>query len=211
MKRMSNPTNTSNTEAAPLVWLDMEMTGLVTSTCVPLQVAIVITDANLNELDSIEITIWQPEEVLARMSPFVRNMHTENGLLEKVRASVCDLGQAQRELLSFVAQWCAVGTGVLAGNSIHTDRAFIKAYFPALDTYLHYRMVDVSSFKELVYRWYGPDALAAKVTANHTALADIRDSIQELKHYRDRWMLPRPSSVGTNPSSGSSSQSESTT
>lgn len=182
-------------DTAPLVWLDMEMTGLVTSTCVPLQVAVVITDSNLEQLDSLELTIWQPDDVLARMSPFVTKMHTDNGLLEKVRASTCDLGQAQRELLAFVANWCTVGTGVLAGNSIHTDRAFIKAYFPGLDAYLHYRMVDVTSFKEMVYRWYGPDLLRVKPPSDHTAMADIRDSIEELKYYRQQLMVP-PESLG---------------
>jgi oligoribonuclease len=175
---------------SPLIWLDMEMTGLDPSTCVPLQIAVVITDSDLQELDSSEVTIWQPEEALSRVEPFVRKMHTDNGLLERVRASEWSVAQAQREIVTVVAKWCPLGTGILAGNSIHTDRAFIKAYFPVLDGYLHYRMVDVSSIKELVVRWYGRELTFTKTSANHTALSDVRESIAELKHYRERLMRP---------------------
>jgi len=177
----------------PLVWLDMEMTGLDPDECVPLQVAVVITDANLNELDVAEATIWQPEAVLERMVPFVRQMHTDNGLLDRVRASTVDVVQAEREVMAVVSKWCPYGTGVLAGSSIHTDRTFVKAYFPTLDGYLHYRMVDVSSIKELVYRWYGRDKMFVKPASNHTALDDVRGSIAELRHYRTCVMCPTSS------------------
>lgn len=178
---------------SPLVWLDMEMTGLDPETCVPLQIAAIITDSDLQELDSAEVTIWQPEEVLARVEPFVRRMHTDNGLLERVRASDQSLAQAQRTMVALVAKWCPLGTGILAGNSIHTDRRFIKAYFPVLDGYLHYRMIDVSSIKELVHRWYGREALFTKHLQRHTALEDVRESIDELRYYRERIMRPAQS------------------
>ncbi len=181
------------TTTAPLVWLDMEMTGLDPRRCVPLQVAVVITDSDLGELDAGEVTIWQPEEVLARVEPFVRKMHTDNGLLDRVRASQHGLAQTEREVVALVAKWCPLGSGVLAGNSIHTDRRFIKAYFPLLDGYLHYRMVDVSSIKELVHRWYGRDALFHKPLQLHTALEDVRESIAELKHYRRELWRPAES------------------
>lgn len=176
--------------SSPLVWLDMEMTGLEPATCVPLQVAIVITDSGLQELDSAEVTIWQPEDVLARIEPYVRRMHTDNGLLARVRASETSLTQAERELVALVAKWCPLGSGILSGNSIHTDRRFVKAYFPVLDGFLHYRMIDVSSIKELVHRWYGRSELFTKHLQTHTALQDIRESIAELAYYRDRVMKP---------------------
>lgn len=182
----------------PLVWLDMEMTGLDPATCVPLQIAVVITDSDLNELDAGDVTIWQPEETLARIEPFVRNMHTENGLLDRVRSSDQSLAQAEREMATLVAKWCPLGTGILAGNSIHTDRRFVKAYFPLLDGYLHYRMVDVSSIKELVHRWYGRGEVFTKHLQLHTALEDVRESIAELRHYRDRVMRPVSNATNSN-------------
>jgi oligoribonuclease len=178
--------------SSPLIWLDMEMTGLEPLTCVPLQIAVVITDSRLEELDAGEVTIWQSEETLARMEPFVRRMHTDNGLLERVRASEFSVVQAEREMMTLVSRWCPFGTGILAGNSIHTDRAFIKAYFPTLHGYLHYRMVDVSSIKEMARRWYGRDALFVKELQQHTALEDARESIAELRHYRATLMAPIP-------------------
>jgi oligoribonuclease len=174
----------------PLIWLDMEMTGLDPSRCVPLQVAIVLTDPELRELDAMELAIWQPEDALMQMEPFVRRMHTDNGLLERVRASETSVAQAERAMMQLVTRRCPFGTGVLAGNSIHTDRRFLQVYFPAFDRYLHYRMVDVSSLKELALRWYGRDALFTKHLQLHTALEDVRESIDELRHYREHLMKP---------------------
>ena len=173
-----------------LVWLDMEMTGLDPEVCVPLQVAIVITTAELQELDSMELTIWQPEEQLARMQPIVRKMHTENGLTEAVRKAEVSAHEAERKMLAMIARWTKPGEGILAGNSIHQDRRFLAAYFPAVNGYLHYRMVDVSTIKELARRWYGTDVLFSKNASQHTALSDIRESIRELDHYRKAVMKP---------------------
>lgn len=167
-----------------LVWLDMEMTGLDPETDVPLQVAAIITDSELNELDSIEHTIWQPDEVLARMQPIVRNMHDANGLTKAVRASETSLLDAERKLLALLARWLKPGEGILSGSSIHQDRKFLQRYFPSVHGYLHYRMVDVSTVKELAKRWYPPEALAPKGASDHTALSDTRASIRELKHFR---------------------------
>lgn len=169
-----------------LVWLDMEMTGLEPDDCVPLQVAVVITDAALKELDALEVTIWQPSASLANMSPFVRQMHTENGLLDEVRSSSQSVEDAQRKMMEIVTKWCEYRQGVLAGNSIHADRRFLVKYFPVFEGYLHYRMVDVSSIKELARRWYGPEAMLVKGEGKHTALSDIRESIAELRHYREK-------------------------
>jgi oligoribonuclease len=167
-----------------LVWLDMEMTGLDPQVDVPLQVAIVITDSELNEQQAMEMTIWQPESALEAIRPFVRKMHTDNGLLKQVRSSTHSLRDAEHALMEILSKWCPFREGILAGNSIHADRRFLEKYFPVVDGYLHYRMVDVSSLKELVRRWYGQYAVFGKNDGKHTALSDVRDSIAELKHYR---------------------------
>lgn len=167
-----------------LVWLDMEMTGLEPETDVPLQIAVVITDSNLTELDSLELTVWQPDAVLNLMPPVVRKMHEDNGLTKMVRKSNMAVNDAQKKILALLARWIKPGEGILAGNSIHQDRRFLQKYFPAVHGYLHYRMVDVSTIKELVRRWYGVEALAPKAPSDHTALSDTRSSIRELAHFR---------------------------
>lgn len=182
---LSDPTRMPNIQSNPLVWLDMEMTGLDPETCVPLQVAMILTDGELNELEAIELTLWQPESALETMEPFVRKMHTTNGLLEEVRKSTTSLAQSEQQLLKLLASHCQYQHGVLCGNSIHQDRRFLNAYFPTFANYLHYRMVDVSSFKEVIRRWYGVDHQYMKSEVGaHTALADTRESINELRHYR---------------------------
>ena len=173
-----------------LVWLDMEMTGLDPEVDVPLQVAVVMTDAELVELDAAEYVIWQPDVVLDAMQPVVRRMHAENGLTKAVRKSETSLQECERKVLALLARWVKPGDGILAGNSIHQDRRFLQKYFPAVHGYLHYRMVDVSTIKELARRWYGPEALATKQPSDHTALSDARASIRELAHFRS--VLFRP-------------------
>jgi oligoribonuclease len=173
-----------------LLWLDMEMTGLEPATCVPLQVALVLTSADLTELDSMELTIWQPESKLETIEPFVRKMHTDNGLLQKVRESDVAMLDAERKMLQFTARHFKAQEAVLCGNSIHQDRRFLTAYFRAFEGYLHYRMIDVSALKELTRRWYGPECVFTKPSSAHTALADARESIEELRHYRRMVMRP---------------------
>ena len=174
----------------PLVWLDMEMSGLDPATCVPLEVAIIITSADLTEIDTFHTVIHQDDPALESMNDFVRDMHTGNGLLERVRASTTTLAEADRGMAEIVLRHCEAGTAVLSGNSIHQDRKFIVAYFPDFEKLLHYRMVDVSTIKELVRRWYGNHALYAKPQSDHTALADTRESIAELGDYRRRFLVP---------------------
>ena len=174
----------SNIQTNPLVWLDMEMTGLDPKSRVPLQVAMILTDDDLNELEAVEITIWQPESALETMCPFVRKMHTTNGLLEQVRSSSTSLDQAEQRLMTLLSGHCMYRQGILCGNSIHQDRRFLNAYFPTLANYLHYRMIDVSSLKELTHRWYGSEHQYVKSDVGaHTALADTRESVNELRHY----------------------------
>jgi oligoribonuclease len=174
-----------------LVWLDMEMTGLDPEQDVPIEVAIIVTTKELAELEVFESTIWQPDSKLELMSPYVRNMHTVNGLLERVRKSEVELQRVEKYMINVLMKWCAPFEGVLCGNSIHQDRRFLVKYFPAFDRLLSYRMVDVSSVKELVRRWYGQSAMFSKSKGEHTALSDIRESIDELRHYRANCMKPQ--------------------
>ncbi|MBL4635031.1 MAG: oligoribonuclease [Kofleriaceae bacterium] len=168
-----------------LVWLDMEMTGLDPIACVPIEIAVIITDGELNEISGAcyEVVIHQPDDALANMPEIVVEMHTENGLLKRVRESSNTLEDADREVAALVAAHCEAGKAMLAGNTIRQERRFIRRYFPQLERTLHYRQVDVSSFKEMVRRWYGADAVFNKATS-HTAMSDIRHSIEEMQYYR---------------------------
>jgi oligoribonuclease len=172
------------------VWLDLEMTGLDPEDCAIIEVGVIITGPDLVPRAEIERAIWQPEEVLARMEPVVREMHTRNGLLERVRASTTSLRVAEREVTALVAEHCALGEGLLTGNSIHTDRRFLVRYMPMLERFLHYRMVDVSSLKVLARAWYPNLSEPRKGHSGHTALADLRASIAELSHYRANVFRP---------------------
>lgn len=167
-----------------LVWIDLEMTGLDPDHHVILQAALIVTNRELEPLEEYVVDIWQPPSALGNMVPFVREMHERTGLLERVAASSIDLVEAERNLLERIAGWCPYRP-VLCGNSIGSDRKFIDRYMPALAGYLHYRMVDVSSLKVLAKLWYGQGALYDKPkTLEHDALFDIRESIAELRHYR---------------------------
>lgn len=167
-----------------LVWIDLEMTGLDVSVDVILQAALVVTSSELEPLAEVGFDVHQPEEALARMSPFVRDMHTKTGLIDRVRASTTSVAEAERGLAQLVESWC-VAPAVLCGNSVWADRRFIARYMPTLDNQLHYRIIDVSSIKELAKRWYGPTAMFVKPTTGaHDAVVDVHNSIAELRHYR---------------------------
>jgi oligoribonuclease len=167
-----------------LVWIDLEMTGLDAAVDVILQAAVVVTTADLEPLAELAVDVNQPDEALARMSPFVRDMHLRTGLVERVRRSTVTVAEAERRLLACVSAWCPA-PATLCGNSIWNDRRFIAHYMPELDRYLHYRVVDVSSLKVLAGRWYGESAVFVKPSAGqHDAAVDIRSSIAELQHYR---------------------------
>lgn len=172
-----------------LVWMDLEMTGLDPERCAILEIGVIVTGADLAPLAEIERVIWQPPEVLDRMDPFVRQMHTDNGLLDRVRASTVSLERAERDVFTTIQKHCGPQTGILSGSSIHTDRTFIARYMPLVERYLHYRHVDVSTLKTLAGAWYPEAPPFEKPGANHTALADLRESIRELAHYRDRFFV----------------------
>ena len=178
-----------------LVWMDLEMTGLEPAHNVIVEIATIITDDELNIVaEGPDLVVHQPEEALAMMEQIVVEMHTKSGLLDQIRASTITLEEAGAQTLAFINAHCgAKERPGLAGNSIHQDRSFIRRYMPALDTRLHYRMVDVSTVKELARRWY-PQIAARQPSKNetHRALDDIRESIDELRYYRNNVFAPIP-------------------
>jgi oligoribonuclease len=169
-----------------LVWIDCEMTGLDLQHDALIEVAALVTDFELNVLgDGVDLVIKPPAEALAQMNDVVRQMHTESGLLE-VLDQGCTLEEAESHVLDYVLSQVDEGARPpLAGNTVATDRAFLARDMTRIDAFLHYRIVDVSSIKELVRRWYPRVYFAAPAKAgNHRALADIRESIEELRYYR---------------------------
>lgn len=173
--------------AQPLVWVDLEMTGLDPTGDVILEIAVIVTDGQLEQvIEGPDLVIHQPEAALQGMADVVARMHAGSGLTEAVRASQTSVAAAERQVLDFIRGYVPEArTAPLAGNSVHADRAFLVAYMPDLEAYLHYRNVDVSTLKELARRWR-PDALASvpRKAGGHRALADIRESIDEVRHYR---------------------------
>ena len=166
------------------VWLDLEMTGLDDKTCSIIEMAMIITDGELNELAPLEQCISQPESALETMSPFVKKMHTDNGLLTKVRASSTSLAEAEQKTVEVLLQHVPYKKGILAGNSIWQDRRFILRHMPSFESLLHYRQIDVSTIKVLSKQWYGITGDAPGKASNHTALDDIRSSLAELRWYK---------------------------
>lgn len=170
---------------APLVWIDLEMSGLDPDSCEILEIATLVTDADLTILaEGPDIVVHQPDAVLDAMDEWCTNHHGESGLTAAVKASKVSLAQAEAQTLAFLQPLTEAGTSPLCGNSIWQDRRFIARYMPKLDAFLHYRMIDVSTVKELTRRWY-PDAKAPAKGESHRALDDIRESIAELKFYRE--------------------------
>ncbi|MEX5711785.1 MULTISPECIES: oligoribonuclease [unclassified Parafrankia] len=178
-----------------LVWIDCEMTGLDAGSDLLLEVACLVTDSELTVLDEgIDLVLAAPDAALDQMLPVVREMHETSGLTEAVRGSDLKLDEAEEQLLSYIRRFVPEARKApLCGNSIATDRTFIARYLPQLDTFLHYRMIDVSSIKELARRWYPRAYYAAPVkSGGHRALADIRESIEELRYYREILFVPQP-------------------
>jgi oligoribonuclease len=171
----------------PLVWIDLEMTGLDPDRERIVEIAVIITDGQLERLEEgPDLVIGVAEEVLAAMDPFVVQMHGGSGLIDKIRASDLTVEQAEEQVLAFVRRHVPEpGTAPLAGNSVHADRAFLRKYMPRIESYVHYRNVDVSTVKELARRWH-PQALerAPRKAGGHRALADIRESIEEMRYWR---------------------------
>ncbi|MFW6776038.1 oligoribonuclease [Nocardioides sp. CPCC 205120] len=177
-----------------LVWIDCEMTGLDLGADALIEVAALVTDFELNVLgEGVDIIVKPPAEALEQMGDFVRDMHGKSGLLEKLEGGL-PLAEAEAEVLAYVRQHCPDGSRPpLAGNTVATDRSFLARDMPQLEGFLHYRIVDVSSIKELSRRWF-PRAYYQAPTkrGNHRALADIQESIEELRYYREAVFVPSP-------------------
>lgn len=176
-----------------LVWLDLEMTGLDIARHTIVEIAVLVTDAELVPLDEgLDVVVHQSPEALAAMDDFVRNMHTKSALLPAIEASTVSLADAGAQALAYVQSHVPKAmTAPLCGNSIGVDRRFLDKYLPELDAYVHYRSIDVSSLKELCRRWY-PDVYKQRPSKRevHRALDDVRESIAELTYYREALLRP---------------------
>jgi oligoribonuclease len=169
-----------------LIWLDLEMTGLHPEVDVIIEVATLVTDKDLNVLATGPVfAIHQPDEVLERMDEWCQTTHGASGLTDRVKASTTTIEEATAATLEFVAHWVPKGKSPLCGNSIAHDRRFVRKYMPDFEDYLHYRLIDVSTVKELVRRWYPDSVRPPRKQGNHLALDDIRESVAELKWYRE--------------------------
>src|SRR5690349_20907430 len=187
---------TENTERSQdrIVWIDCEMTGLDLRRDALIEVAALVTDSELTVLgDGIDVVIKPPDEALETMVDIVRTMHTTSGLLDELAGGMT-MAEAEAAVLGYIKQWAPEARRApLAGNSVGTDRGFLARDMPELEQHLHYRIVDVSSIKELARRWYPRVYFASPMKrGGHRALADIRESIEELKYYREILFVPQP-------------------
>jgi len=177
-----------------IVWIDCEMTGLSLTNDALIEVAVLVTDYELNQLgDGIDLVIKPPSEALEQMDDFVRDMHTSSGLLEELSTGIT-MAEAEAQVLAYVREWAPeAAKAPLGGNTVGTDRGFLARDMPELESHLHYRIIDVSSIKELALRWF-PRAFfnSPKKAGGHRALADIRESIAELRYYREAIFVAPP-------------------
>lgn len=176
-------------DANNLVWLDMEMTGLEPDSDRIIELAMVVTDTNLETL--AESPVWvvhQPDTVLDSMDDWNKTTHGRSGLIDRVRASTQDELAVSNEAMAFMSEWVGQRVSPMCGNSIGQDRRFMARYMPQLEAYFHYRNLDVSTLKELCRRWKPELAKGFVKQGAHTAMADIRESIAELRYYRDNFL-----------------------
>ncbi len=167
------------------VWMDLEMSGLDPKTCVILEIATLITDKELNPVaQGPALVVHQPDSILDAMDDWNKKHHKESGLIQAVKGSKTSLAEAEQQTLEFISRHCKPKSSPLCGNTIYQDRRFLIEYMPKLEGYLHYRLVDVSTIKELVKRWYGPEFQAPAKKQKHKALDDILETVEELKFYR---------------------------
>lgn len=172
-----------------LIWLDMEMTGLVPDSDRIIEIAVVITDSNLSiALEGPVLAIHQSDQTLDGMDRWNKSTHGRSGLIDRVRASTITEADATAQLLAFISQYVPAGKSPMCGNSICQDRRFMARWMPELEAYFHYRNLDVSTLKELCRRWQPTIYKGFQKRALHTALADIRESIDELKYYREHFL-----------------------
>jgi oligoribonuclease len=185
MEAQNNKPNNDN-----LIWLDMEMSGLLPDSDRILELAVVVTDAELNVLgESPVMVIHQPDSVLDGMDAWNKGTHGRSGLIDKVKASTMDEKTATEQMIAFLKLYVPAGKSPMCGNSICQDRRFMARYLPELEAYSHYRNLDVSVFKELARRWKPEIYNGFKKASRHEALADIYESIDELKYYREHFIV----------------------
>jgi len=172
-----------------LAWIDMEMTGLAPETDRIIELAAVITDSDLNILaESESLVVHQSDAVLAAMDPWNTSTHGRSGLTQRVRESRQDEAGAEQQMLAFLQRWVPAGVSPMCGNSICQDRRFMARHMPALEAFFHYRNLDVSTLKELCKRWQPEIARGFDKRSAHTAMADIHESIEEMRYYREHFL-----------------------
>jgi oligoribonuclease len=177
------------TDQDRLVWIDLEMTGLEPETDRIIEIATIITDAHLNTIaEGPVLAIHQPDAVMAQMDEWCTRTHGDSGLTRRVQESDVTEGEAERQTLAFLSQYVATGASPMCGNSIGQDRRFLARYMKDLEAFFHYRNLDVSTLKELAKRWNPAVLEGFDKQGTHLALDDIRESIAELRHYRDKFI-----------------------
>lgn len=177
-----------------LIWIDLEMTGLVPESDRIIEIAVVVTDSQLATVaEGPVIAVHQTDTVLAGMDAWNQSTHGKSGLIDRVRASGCDEAAAEAQVLAFLEQWVPRGASPMCGNSICQDRRFLARLMPRLEAWFHYRNLDVSTLKELAKRWYPSVYNRLAKSSRHEALSDIYESIDELRHYRSHMLVPAAS------------------
>jgi len=194
---MSEKTSTPIPKTPPasehLIWVDMEMSGLDPEKERILEIAVIVTDAYLNTIATAPVWVVHQDDVLLdAMDAWNKGTHGRSGLIDKVRASTTDEATAEAECIAFLKQYIKPGISPMCGNTIGQDRRFMAKYMPKLEAFFHYRNIDVSTLKELCKRWHPELAKGFTKKQAHTALADIEESIEELKHYREKFIVPLP-------------------
>jgi oligoribonuclease len=172
-----------------LIWIDMEMSGLDPDADKVLEVALIVTDSQLNTLaEGPVLVVHQPDAVFDRMDDWNKSTHAKSGLIDRVKAATLDEAEVERRLVAFLAEHVPARTSPMCGNSVHQDRRFLARHMPALEAYFLYRNLDVSTLKELAKRWKPGIMAGLTKHGKHEALADIRESIEELKYYREHFL-----------------------
>ncbi|MGM0632807.1 MAG: oligoribonuclease [Pseudomonadota bacterium] len=183
--------NSSIDPGQTLVWIDLEMTGLSPEQDRIIEVATLVTDGDLNILaEGPALAVHQSEQQLALMDDWNQKTHGDSGLIDRVRASRISEAEAEQQTLDFLAKYSEPGASPICGNSVHQDRRFLVRYMPKLEAFFHYRNLDVSTVKELARRWKPSVLDGVTKQSRHEALADIRDSVNELRHYREHFFQP---------------------
>jgi oligoribonuclease len=173
-----------------LIWLDLEMTGLNPDTDLIIEIATIVTDKDLNILaEGPVFAVHQPDSALAAMDDWNQKHHGQSGLIERVKASKIDAAEAERLTIEFLKQWVPENKSPMCGNSIGQDRRFLYRYMPKLEAYFHYRNIDVSTVKELAARWAPEIQKGFNKQSKHQALDDIIESIEELRYYREHFII----------------------